>query len=161
MFNFLSHLSFYWHLQKCRSRRALAFRSWRRGAQQPCVGTLPIASFPLSLLILISCFCNCPVESWAGSSAGAAGKGIKPFAGPGCCLGGEGLVPGLQPIISSSHGQYLTVARAEPFAKPGRGLGRGWCLELAGKPSPSCWDGTVCLSGGTGRDVVVAQGARY
>lgn len=30
----LSHLSLYWHLQKCRSRTALAFWSWRLGAQQ-------------------------------------------------------------------------------------------------------------------------------
>jgi len=109
MFNFLSHLSFYWHLQKCRSRRALAFRSWRLGAQQPCVGTLPVASFPLSLLIFISCFCNHSVESWAGSLAGAAGMGIKPFAGQGCCLGGKGLVLGLQPFVSSSHGLFLPV----------------------------------------------------
>lgn len=128
MFNFLVHLSFYWHVQKCRSRRALAFRSWGLGAWQPCGGTLPVASSPLSLLILISCFFNCPMEDWAGSSGGAAGLGIKPFAGPGCCLGGKGLGPGLQPIVFSSHGwfcQCLTTACAEPFAKPSPGLVRG------------------------------------
>lgn len=154
MFNFLSHLSFYWHLQKCRSRRALAFRSWRLGAQQPCVGTLPIASFRLSLLILISCFCNHPVENWAGSLAGATGMGIKPFAGPGCCLGDDGLVLGLQPIVSSSRGLSVwvfghCVCRALWKTQSWAGAG-GWRSELAGKSSPRCRDGTECLSGGRG-----------
>lgn len=144
MFNVLTRLSFYWHVQNRRSRRAPAFQSWGLGAQQPCGGTLPVASSPLSLLILISCFCSCPVEGWAGSSGGAAGLGIKPFAGPGCCLGGEGLVPVLQPIVGSCHGwfcQSLTTACAEPFAKPGPGL-------VLRKPSLSPWDGTSCLVGG-------------
>lgn len=135
MFNFLSYLSFYWHLQKCRSRRALAFQSWRLGAQQPRVGTLPIASFLLSLLILISCICNCPVESWAGSSVGATGMGIKPFAGPGCCLGGKGLMLGLQPMVSSSHGLFLpvfdhcmcrTLCKTQSWAGKELVLGAGW-----------------------------------
>lgn len=76
----------------CKNAGAGGLWLFRAGGWEPssqCVRTLPIASFLLSLLILISCICNCPVESWAGSSVGAAGMGIKPFAGPGCCLGGQ------------------------------------------------------------------------
>lgn len=111
--------------------------------------TLPIASFPLSLLILISCFCNCPMESWAGSLASAAGMGIKPFAGLGCCLGGEGLVPGLQPVVSSSHGLFLPVfdhcvcralCKTQSWAEEGLVLGAGWKTHS----EPPGWD---CVGG--------------
>lgn len=34
------------------------------GARQPHAGMCPAASFPLCLLILISCFCTCPMAGW-------------------------------------------------------------------------------------------------
>lgn len=147
---------FYWHLQKCRSRRAPAFRSWRLGAQQPCVGTLPIVSFPLSRLILMSCFCNCPRENQAGSLASAAGMGMELLAGPCCSLRVKGLRWDRNPsIVSTSHGLCLPefdhgMCRAGPV------LGRGWCLEPSVQPG---WDRVSV--GGTGCDVVVSPRGGY
>lgn len=113
-------------------------------------GTLPIASFPLSLLILISCFCNCPVESWAGSSAGAAGMGIKPFAGPGCCLGGRRARAGpaahhlLFPWPVFDRGTCRALCKTQSWAGEGLVLGAGWktLFELPGWDRvPVGWDG--------------------
>lgn len=154
MFNFLSHLSLYWHLQKCRSRRALPLRSWRLGAQQRRVGALPIAlpivSFNFNYLLLQRL-----LGKLGWNLASATGMGTKPSAGPGCSG-----VKNLSALPVGWFCQSLTIPCGEPFANPE--LGRGWCLEQAGKSSLSCWDGTVCLSWGCLEcDVVVAEGERH
>lgn len=75
------------------------------GSPAAVCGSLPIASFPVPLFILISCFCTRPVESGAESSPGAAGVGMSPSQ----C---QAAVPGLHP--ASPHPRawfcwYLTV----------------------------------------------------
>lgn len=150
MFNFLSHLFLYWHLQKHWSRRALALLSWRLGARQPCAGTRPAASFPLSLLILISCFCKCPMAAlgislggfspawqkapggpWActwgrrgvGLGSLAAGKGIKLPAGLCCCCPGAVAHPRFSPGDVSSS--ICPLHKQSPLHNPALGAGKG------------------------------------
>lgn len=86
---------------------------------------LPIVSFNFNYLLL----------QWLLGKLGwnlVQGMGINPSAG----------------LVCSSHGmvfQGLTILCAEPFANPG--LGRGRCLEPAGKSSLSIWDG-MCVCPG-------------
>lgn len=162
MFNFLSHLFLYWHLQKRWSRRALALLSWRLGARQPCAGTRPAASFPLSLLILISCFCKCPMAAlgislggfspawqkapggpWActwgrrgvGLGSLAAGKGIKLPAGLCCCCpGAEGLLQDCGTSTILPRGCFIQYL---PVAQ----------AEPFAQPSPGCWEGEGPMGG--------------
>lgn len=84
------------------------------------------------------------------NSARAIGMGTNPSAGPGCSV-----VKGLSALPMGWFCQSLTILCANP------GLRRGWCLELAGKSSLSCWDG-LCVCPGDIRSVmVVAEGDRY
>lgn len=166
MFNFLSHLFLYWHLQKRWSRRALALLSWRLGARQPCTGTRPAASFPLSLLILISCFRKCPMAAlgislggfsparqkapggpwvctWGRRGVGlgslAAGKGIKLPAGLCCCCPGAVAHPRFSPGDVSSS--ICPLHKQSPLHNPALGAGKGrvpWgvCASRAPRAPP-------------------------
>lgn len=130
--------------------------SWRLGARQPCVGTRPAASFPLSLLILISCFCKRPMAAlgislggfspawqkapggpwawtWGRRGAGlgslAAGKGIKLPAGLCCCCpGAEGLCQGCGTSTILPKGRFVQYL---PVAR----------AEPFAQPSPGFWEG--------------------
>lgn len=98
------------------------------------MGALPTVSFNFNYLLL-----QWLLGKLVWNLARAIGMGTNPSAGPGCLV-----VKGLFALPMGWFCQSLTILCAEPFAN--LGLGRGSCLELAGKSSLS-WDG-LCVCPG-------------